>query len=305
MRARILAVLAAVALVALAVFVRGKLVDAGNGGGDSKKDRPKPVAERPVVACTPDLAAICAALADAHQIATGTAPLDLDGAADPPKEIQGWITWSPAPEVADLDTNGERVWKRGVTLGSAELGVFADPATLGCGPPVEWNCLADKAGPDLPIGVGLVTTADGLARLAPLAPSLARDGDPTAVDVGRGRAILDGPASQDDAPSMFTRAITQPGAVAAVVAPLPAATRAAATPQARDRNLQALPARRSGRVAVVLASRVGRNVDLVDVVKATRSAVPAERLTSLGLSPGGASPTIDPGALWQLREQLR
>jgi hypothetical protein len=303
---RILAVLGAVALVALAVLVRGRLIhDGGNGNGPTKA-----ASERPVVACTPDLTRICEALAASGTIAEDPPALDLDRAAAPPDKIDGWITWSPAPDIAELDVRGDAVWGRAVVLGSAELGVLAVPGTLGCPGPVAWSCLAEKATTGTTVGVGLVTTAEGLARLAPLQPSLARGGDPTDVDAELGRAILDAPSGQDDAASMVNRAITQPGALDAVVAPLPAATSAAATPQAEGRKLQALQAVPTQRVAVVLATRTRSGasrtkLDPSGVVKATRRAVPADLLTGLGLSPGGEGPSIDAGALWQLRKNLR
>jgi hypothetical protein len=301
-RERILAVLGALVLVGLAVFVRGKLV-----ADDSRAQNapPRPAAERPVVACTPDLATVCDALADAGQIAPNPPTLDLDGAATPPKEIKGWITWSPAPDIANLDArdNGDDVvWHKDMVLASAELGVLAVPSTVNCGQPVDWNCLATKAGPDLSVGVGTVTSAEGLARIAPLAPSLARDGDATDVNVDRANAILGGPSrGQDDAATMLRGAVTV-GGVDAVVAPLDAAESAAATAQARSKGLRAVPGKPAVRAAVVLASR---GPDLGAVAAAAKTAKPADLLSALGLAAGASAPRIDSGALWQLRKNLR
>lgn len=301
MRDRILAVLGALALVALAVFVRGKLVDDADGG----KEGSRPAAERPVVACTPDLAAICTALADAGGIAEDPPTLDLNTAANPPKEIEGWITWAPGPAIANLDdtaSGGDTVWSKDVVLGSAELGVLAVPSPLGCTQPLEWTCLAQNAGLATSIGVGTVTSAEGLARLAPLAPVLAPSGDLRDVDVERGREILDGPtAGQDDAPSMLRDAF-KPGSVDAVVASLPAAQREARAPQAQTRALRAIPGKPAVRAAVVLTSR---SPDLGAVAAAAKTGKPADELSALGLAPGGSGPSIDPAALWQLRKRLR
>lgn len=301
MKERILAVLAAVALVLLAVFVRGQLVDSNDDNGGGKKNGGSAASELPVVVCAPDLAEVCTTLA--AQGAIKAAPtLDLDRAGVPAelKGIDGWITWSPAPEIAELDDDTD-LWGEETVLGTAALGVLADPSTLDCGNPVDWACLAEKASPEFPVGVGEVTTSDGLARLAPLAPSLARDGYATDVDTERGQAILTGPnGGQDDAASMLLLA-SRPGALAAVVAPLPALERSADKEQVRNRGLRALPAEPATRAAVVL---VGRKPDLAGVAASATTGAAAVALTEIGVGPGGAPPKVDPGALWQLRDQL-
>src|SRR5690348_6274692 len=114
MKSRGMAVVGAFLLIVLAMFVRSKLADddsssngsKGNGGG------------RPVVACTPELQEVCDALATDGQIASDPPTLDLGGASKPDSEIDGWITWDPAPEIADFDAGQNEVWGPSDALGS-------------------------------------------------------------------------------------------------------------------------------------------------------------------------------------------
>ena len=103
MKQRVLAIAGAVILVCAAVLVRGALADddGGSGGGSG-------TGGAPVVACTADLASVCDALAEAGTIAADPPRLDLDGAAQPPAKLDGWITWEPAPLVVDFATGDDR-----------------------------------------------------------------------------------------------------------------------------------------------------------------------------------------------------
>lgn len=206
MRERILAIVGAVVLIAVAVFVRGQFIDSnGNGGGKGKRARASGgSAERPVVACTPDLAAICQALVDTGEIADSTPTLDLDRAGDPAvvKDTDGWITWSLAPRIANFihdRTGTSGPWNaEGVrTLGGSYLGIFPSAEAVGllgadC-PQATWSCIAGVDIDQASIAVGDPTTSEGLTRVAPLALALAKDGDPTNLDEGRLRAIVASP----------------------------------------------------------------------------------------------------------------
>ena len=115
MKQRLLAIAGAVALVAVAVLVRATVLDGGDGSGSGGGGG------APRVACTPDLVAVCAALADAGAIARDPIALDLDGATEPPADLDGWLTWDGAPGVANEDAPG--TWQDPVAVAGSPLAV--------------------------------------------------------------------------------------------------------------------------------------------------------------------------------------
>lgn len=220
MRQRILAALGALALVAAAIVLRATVFDHDGSGGSGRGG------SRPVVACTKDLASVCDALAAAGRIAADPPTLDLDGAAAPPADLDGWITWDPAPGIVNLDAPG--TWASSRPLGGADLALATrtvSPLVLpsGCAPAAPtWACLARAALDDgLGLGIGPATTAESLARFAPLAASLVpADGDARDLSGNDLDAILDGPnAGQAPFARQFTQLRTQVGSYDAVVGP--------------------------------------------------------------------------------------
>src|SRR5690606_14409845 len=128
--------------------------------------------------------------------------LDLPDAAEPDDEIDAWITWNPAPQVANF-AHSQRgvpaVWGEPVPLGSAPEGVLisgTDDAALRrrCQEGLTWPCLAGSVD-DLTVGVGDPASAEGLARLAPFASALAEGDDPATLDVGALDRVVRSPAT--------------------------------------------------------------------------------------------------------------
>lgn len=296
MKSRGLAVVAAIVLIALAVFIRSLLVDDdGNGGGPNKAEG----GSAPVVACTPELVAVCDALADAGDITPYTEPdekgreqpaeLELDEAAAPDAEIDGWITWDPAPEIANFDAGQTPIWDAAQALGSAPLAALAGSEVFGglrssCGETVDWACFAER-GPEwgLTVGVGDPSTAEGLVRLAPFALAFAPDLDTEALESSDLRAIIDSSTiSQADAATMSRKA-TQPGQISIVVGPEALLASRADSPQGESLGLEMRVLDPELSATVVIAPRTGRDVG--DLAGACEDDAVAEALQSVGVDP--------------------
>ena len=156
MKERLLAIVGAVVLVAVAVALRTTVLDDGDAtsGGGGGGGAPK-------VACTPDLAEVCAALAEAGHIAEEPITLDLDGATEPPEDLDGWITWDGAAGVANLDAPG--TWQDPVAVAGAPLAVARRTGPVpglpsGCTAEApSWRCVVDSALDGAAVGVTLPT----------------------------------------------------------------------------------------------------------------------------------------------------
>ncbi|HWJ97550.1 MAG TPA: hypothetical protein VNQ33_05280, partial [Acidimicrobiales bacterium] len=205
MKSRGAAVIGAFALIALAIFIRGLLVSDDGGGSDGPKQSSSGGA--PVVACTPELLAVCEAMAADGLIADDPPALDLPDAAAPPSDVDAWVTWNPAPQIANYVSSRSgttSVWSTTEAFGSAPEVILADGSTAtnlaaDCRATTTWACLGGLA-PELSIGVGDPATSEGIARLAPFAQAFAADDDPSTLDVGALDAIVRSPAEgQSDA----------------------------------------------------------------------------------------------------------
>lgn len=298
-----LAVVGAVALVVVAILVRSALVgddaDASSDGGDGST---------PVVACSPSLAPLCDALAQAELIAADPPTLDLDD--EVPADVDGWIAWDPGPAVAGYASDGQApdaVWTSTYGLASAGLGVAgtAEALAAACGAE-SWACLAET----LPgaVSVGDPATDEGLARIGPLARELA-DGDIDQI----GAAIDDlvgGPTDgQRSAQGAAADLVTKPAAVDLVVGPYGLLDRVAQTESGRNRGIEVAIPRTDGVAAVpavVLASR-GDAVDAralcvkMNDVEAVQAAA-----EDLGLDRGcgaEAMSATEAGFLFQVKEK--
>jgi hypothetical protein len=296
MRERIFAIGAAALLVAVAIVVRSRLAgDDGGGTGDGRRDAP-------VVACAPDLAALCDELAASGRIAANPPVLDLTGAAAPPEAVEAWITWDPAPGIANVDAPG--TWDAPAAIGSAPLAVLATAAGLpaACPTPATWACLAEawSAG-NVAVGTGSGGTADGLARLAPLAAALVPDGgDFRSIPDRKLQAIVASPpGGQDGVVRQIDTMLTTRGAYAAVLGPEPALEAARARPAGGSLRL-VTPAPRTT-ITVVISARRTSDVDthrIADQAQVGRS------LAGLGLERGGTpSPDDHAGDLYQVRQK--
>lgn len=283
MRERILAIVGAAALIAVAFVIRSVVAGddgaggAGGGGG------------RPVVACTPDLMAVCDALVADGRIANNPPALDLGVEAAAAevggRRLDGWVTWDPAPGIANLDaTQAGRMprWDRSTPLGASPLAVATTSNNAislpeGCSFDVaEWSCL-NAPPPGLALGVGSGETSESLARLHPIAASLVPpEGDFTDLEASKLGAILDSPPDgQDPFPHQLTTLRTKPGALSLLVGPQRSLERA-------GNLLVAVPEPASG-VVVVLAQR-DRDADLLG--DGLDSAAVDRSLRDAGVTPG-------------------
>ncbi len=306
LKSRGMAVIGAFVLIALAILVRGLLVDGSGDGGSEPSKRPS--GEAPVVACTPELSMVCAALADAGAIASDPPELDLADASDPPEDIDGWITWNPAPQVANFDAGQAPIWGRPISFGRATLAALMDPATqdaliAACDEVTVWACIGQAPAADLTVGVGEPTTAEGLARLAPIALALTPDRDTSQIPTGDLIDLVDGPSSQADAATM-SRSATQAGVISIVVGPEDILGRAAQTNQGKDRKLQVAVATPDTKATVVLAPRAGREDD-VDLACQDLPDDATAALRSAGVEP--CTGTVDDalaGFLYQVEKKV-
>lgn len=276
MKERILAVLGAIALVAAAFVARTLIVGddtggnggAGGGGGGG----------RPVVACTPDLMAVCDALVADGRIADDPPSLDLGDETMTDQKIDGWITWDPAPRIANFDAEEVGTaapWDTAIAVGTEPLALLVrasqrDPLLASCGGELTWVCLAGPA--NVPsIGVGQPSSAEGLARLAPIAKALDPD-DVNEVDSNALRIVVAGPvggqaSAADQTQGLVTRG---QGVVGSVVGPRRALD--AATSSAQGRSSVVVASSPEAPVTVVLAARVGEDLgDLAEQVSAGAS----------------------------------
>ena len=295
MKQRLLAIVGAVALVAVAVLVRATVLDGGDGSGSGGGGG------APRVACTPDLVAVCAALADAGAIERDPIALDLDGATEPPADLDGWLTWDGAPGVANEDAPA--TWQDPVAVAGSPLAVArrAGPAPAlptGCtAAALTWRCIVDAAFDGTAVGVGTGTTAESLVRLSPLAAALVPvDGDATDIDATDLRTVLASPADpQDLFPAQLVTLRTKLGALTWLVGPQGAL-------DAADGLVVVRPKGAPVQASVVLAAtRSGR---LGDVAARLRDAGPAAALRDAGVEPGAGRLALDPGDLYAVRDKV-
>jgi hypothetical protein len=293
---RLLAIAGAIALVAVAVLVRTTLVDDddGPGGGGGGGGAPQ-------VACTPDLAAVCAALADEGAIAREPIVLDLDAATEPPEGLDGWITWDGAPGVADLDAPD--TWQDPVAVAGAPLAVARRSGPLpalpaGCtADSLTWRCVVDSALGGSAVGVGTGTTAESLVRLHPLATALVpADGDVTDIDATELRTVVFSPADpQDLFPAQLTTLRTKLGALNWLVGPQGAL-------EAADGLVVVRPTGSAVLASVVLAAT--RSGDVGDLADRLQDGGPAAALRDAGVEPGAGRLSVDPGELYAVRDKV-
>ena len=95
MRERVLAVVGALCLIALAIVVRGALSDKDESGPDPNSSSSG--SDLPVVACTEDLMSLGDQLAKDGQITKDPPTLELG--QDVPAGVNALVTWDPAPQV--------------------------------------------------------------------------------------------------------------------------------------------------------------------------------------------------------------
>lgn len=302
-----LAVLGAFALIVLALLARSKFADSSTSSDGTKK----PSGDKPVVACTPDLMAVCDALVRDGRIAADPPSLDLGDASDPDAKIDAWITWNPAPQIADASNQTDKVWGTPIVLGSARAAVLIDGASAAglsatCRSKVTWTCLG-AASPGLSVGVGDPATAEGIARLTPFARTFATDDDFTTLD---GNALSDlvnsPPTPQAPAAEMAERLTTTLGSVSMVAGPNDLLLAQTKTAQGQTRKLRILSPTPAARLTVVLAPRAASDADLgkVDCNGGAPDSL-TKPLVRLGLQPcEGTAPGALAGFLFQVQKEV-
>jgi hypothetical protein len=135
MRSRLLAFVAAVAMVVVAVQVR-----AGIDDGD----------DRPRLVCATELAEVCASLADRADTTVEPAAATATGDVG---DVDGWVVHAPWPQLVDAARRREGdapLFRAGAPLASMRVGLAVWPDRLAalrkaCGREVDWACVAQAA----------------------------------------------------------------------------------------------------------------------------------------------------------------
>lgn len=303
MRERLPAIAGALALIVVAVVVRLAVFGGDDGDGPSRPDGGN--GSEVVVACDPTLAALCDALVAEGLAVEAESDLRLAGAVTPPTDVDVWITWGAGPGIANFDANG--TWVAPETLASAPLAVLHTPAAIpaACPDPVTWACLAEGASLSQPLGVGRPDSAEGLARLFPLAePLVPAEGDFRDIPTNRLQAIVDGPVDgQAPLETQLNMLLTRPGALAAVVGPVDRlATAQARQDPSRLTVTSPSPART---IEVVVAAR--SDDATLDLSRVRTSAAVTEALASMGLTAADSPdvPAVAAGGAYAVRQALR
>jgi hypothetical protein len=303
---RLGAIVGAVALVVVALVVRGRLAGSDGGSGSGRRAS----GGDPVVACTPELADVCTALAEAGAIAADPPTLDLADATSPPAAVEAWITWDPAPAIANFDAPAP-VWAQAEPLGSAPLGLLVGPDDLAgaCRTTPSWACAIDAGSAGAGLGLGLTDTGEGLARILPVATALSDDRDPETIPGARLRNLVGSPVGgPGTATDLVARRLQQgPAAVGPIVAPLPLAQEAAGTPRGQAASLRAVvPTGAGGDATVVVAARTGSGVDAGPLARRCRDDRVAQALRAVGVEACSGRLAGDDiaGFLYQVREKV-
>lgn len=264
--ARLLAVLAAVALVAGALVLRSALAGEDGGSDDDGPGSGPPEGGYQVL-CDADLGdGACdavAALDDVAEVAVMAADEAVaaltEGAAQP---WDAWVALDPWPDMLDVaraeaalapSTGTERV---AVASSTPALLTRAGGGTA-CDDPATWACLADEAAAGLDVGMPTLRSATG-----PLVLGLAATGLEGTAAFGIGD-VLGGPVEEQLADLLDS---ADPGTLAeqAERAPLPGVYQAIATieglagptvetSQGQQQGLVALPLAPEATLGVVLA----------------------------------------------------
>ncbi len=304
MKQRVTAILGALVLVVVAVFVRGLVHDrtaedggkGSHGGGDA-----------PVVACTTDLQTVCDALVADGKIAPDVASFDLADVGDTARvaKLDGWITWDPVPEMLNLDPAADQKWGAPIVLRSTSYGIATSSdsrdtiSDAGCqlSGTKTITCLGQQADKgNLSLGIGDPKTSEGLIRLGLVASGYFDDTG--APDRGALQAI-----EATDARSQETvleaRAQLQPGLGSdAVIGPGGALDQVAKSAQGQQREINVTPWARPIAVVITEAPN-GSGID--GLVQASKDSGVATAWTGLGLgTPGGDLSQLDPGELYQV-----
>ena len=291
--ARLLAVIAALAMIGGALYYRGR------GGSDGPPSNPTGTTQPTVrngqltIVCVTELADVCDAIAKAdddvevtvEDAGTTAATLAKASLANPP--FDAWITLAPWPQMVDAGRTATNLPSAfpaaATTVASSPLAAVMDAdrfraLTTVC-PTKTWACVAGKAGqswadiaPSTPaaagwgtfkVGVGDPDSALGRLVFGQIVQSVARaeklGSDPGVDDFGDSLMTLSAPAlstGQATSDDQLLQLITQRGSLSLVAATASAASRFTATRAAQQQSLQAVTFEPAARADVVVAPLV-------------------------------------------------
>jgi hypothetical protein len=157
---RLLAVVVAIALIGLAVLIRGVIDD---GGGDGGSSSPSSDGHTPTLLCAAELEQVCTSLQRGADIDVQLEPSDVSAntlASIPDDQlrdlgIDGWLTTSRDVQIArDKRARASlepAVGKPSAPIGRSPLviGIWKDRAqalATRCGGTITWHCIGDVAG---------------------------------------------------------------------------------------------------------------------------------------------------------------
>lgn len=319
--ARLLAALAALALVVGAFAVRGLLAgDDGDDAGPDDRDGGSPGGDLRVL-CDADLGeATCAAVGqlDGVEVSRPTPARDaLVLLSEPEPDYDAWLTVDPWPgvlEAARQAAGQAPVTGEAVPVASGTLAVLLDPTSdLACADPADWACLTQGVRP--PVGLPDPDTAVGAVVLGHAAVGLVGGTDfgigAVRDDPAVGDVLLDTvgavPAAQRRATAAQVPALSQPGNLSAAVTLDGLAEATAASNQGRQRGLATLALAPEATVGVVLAPIGDRGADALDTLgDALLDETVREALAGAGWDGGAATTTglPDPDVLYALLEEI-
>ncbi|WCO68885.1 hypothetical protein PO878_09130 [Iamia majanohamensis] len=253
--ARLLAVLAAVALVAGALVLRSALAGDDGGSDDTEGGGGSDAPVR--LLCDADLGdAACEALGaldGVGSVEVATADEALAEMAEVTAPYDAWATLDPWPQILDVARDEDQlppIADEGdpVPLASSALAVLsADPMLCGEEQLAGWQCVAGSAADGLArVGVPTLASASGPLVLGAAAAGLVESTDVgiddiDGTDVG---TLLDDLLDSADTGTLAEEAtaiVTQPGRYDALVTIEGLAVDAAGTAGGRSRGLQVLP----------------------------------------------------------------
>ncbi|HEU5151150.1 MAG TPA: hypothetical protein VFU19_11665 [Iamia sp.] len=326
--ARLLAALAAIALVAGAFVVRGALAgdDGGDdraGTGDRRHGAPGDGDGAPVrLVCDEDVGEeACAALADAAGAEVEVLPAGevIERAVAADADWDAWLTLDGVPGVLDvaLDEEDLPLLVQGdpVPVASSPLALLALPDQPCEGDTVAWTCLADPAQatrngvavPSADTALGILARAAGATGLAG-GPDLDRSFlDTSEADLLRD-LLGDSPREAGTTTAAQTASLFSPGVSSAAVTIEGLARVQARKIRGQERGLRVLPVEPTVAVGVVLVGLSERGDGAVAALQEVASGQTVQEALDEAGWTGEAGPTTglpdNPGLIYALREEL-
>lgn len=274
--ARLVAIVAAIALVGGAFVLRGVLagddegtVSAGGPGGDSGSDGPLRII------CDEDLGDACDAIAkidgldpgafEVMSVSEAVEAMTGEDATVVPYDV--WITLDPWPQILDVAREQERLTPvsepddsgaEPLILASSTPVILTSDSATECDAPVDWGCLAMEAADGADIGLPTLRSAAGTLVLANAASGLIGETD-FGIDEVRDITISEQlndlleSATSGDLADQATEIVTQRGKFDALATIDGLATDAAGTVRGQQQDLTVFPLEPPATLGVVVA----------------------------------------------------